>query len=546
MRKRDVYCDHFDVGNDYFNVYFDYFNVYYDHFDVYNRLFDYYNGIFILFFINYYFISILFLIILYYSPVTTRYMAPELLDSSDRYPSADIFSLGLTLYETCISCLPEHRESVAQGSSPLPSEGPLWHVLRDGEAEDPPQRCRALCSVIRSCMRAMASDRPSAADILSIPDVVILTRGLDFSLIAPSARAAPIPLTRASSYIEGMNAEILTDKKDHTDKNDKSHKYDKNNKTEQTETTEGVEKEQTSERISEKVAIKRVSSAQLSEAGHLVAVTTVSGLGPTDDERVLTPTGPNGCGTTSFWHPTGKKWSDKDKENKHSKDVKGEKGMDEKLSASRSLMDCSPLFASSFSSNSNRIASSLDGRNSASTTCTDHSTNTTNCDSSGSSFHFADSQCNFLTDWNSPTSPNASASSQGAAEGSFQLGSEHGDGRSVGRGVARDVARDVGRGVGRVGGQDEGRGLVRGVRRGSAGGALGGVVGSPMGRYEGGVEGTKGGPRVLSSGAESFPPPSGFKRDKMDKAGGIGQGGACIGAGMDYRVSHEVNQLNQR
>ena len=40
----------------------------------------------------------------------TKYMAPELLNSLDRYPSADIFSLGLTLYEVCIAS--EHCDLV--------------------------------------------------------------------------------------------------------------------------------------------------------------------------------------------------------------------------------------------------------------------------------------------------------------------------------------------------------------------------------------------------------------------------------------------------
>ena len=60
-----------------------------------------------------------------------RYMAPELLDSSERYPPADIFSLGLTLYEAC--SLVQNRERVAQGLSSLPSEGPDWHTLRHGQ-----------------------------------------------------------------------------------------------------------------------------------------------------------------------------------------------------------------------------------------------------------------------------------------------------------------------------------------------------------------------------------------------------------------------------
>jgi hypothetical protein len=58
-------------------------------------------------------------------------MAPELLDSSDRYPPADVFSLGLALYESCI--FNDHGEMVANGLSALPSEGPGWHMLRHGE-----------------------------------------------------------------------------------------------------------------------------------------------------------------------------------------------------------------------------------------------------------------------------------------------------------------------------------------------------------------------------------------------------------------------------
>ena len=57
-------------------------------------------------------------------------MAPELLDSSNRYPSADIFSLGLTLYEVCT--LTYHRERLGLGLSSLPPEGHDWHVLRQG------------------------------------------------------------------------------------------------------------------------------------------------------------------------------------------------------------------------------------------------------------------------------------------------------------------------------------------------------------------------------------------------------------------------------
>jgi serine/threonine-protein kinase RIO1 len=79
----------------------------------------------------------------------TRYMAPELLDSSDRYPPADIFSLGLTLYEVCISSLSQNIDNVAAGNSPLPSEGLDWHVLRDGQAPPLLGRSIALTTLIK-------------------------------------------------------------------------------------------------------------------------------------------------------------------------------------------------------------------------------------------------------------------------------------------------------------------------------------------------------------------------------------------------------------
>ena len=52
----------------------------------------------------------------------TMYMAPELLASGVKQPCADIFSLGLTLYEMSAGCC----------GWELPSEGPGWHELQSG------------------------------------------------------------------------------------------------------------------------------------------------------------------------------------------------------------------------------------------------------------------------------------------------------------------------------------------------------------------------------------------------------------------------------
>lgn len=197
-------------------------------------------------------------------------MAHELLDSSDRYPPADIYSLGLTLYEACISCTPQHREAVAQGDCPLPSEGPLWHVLRDGDAPAPQGRDPELCAVIRAAMRYEPLDRPSTKDILALPDVrdVVqqrFTQAVLRPVRVPSSE--PHQLARAASFIESMSTAHHT-------------------------------------------------SMQLLEAGNTSSVPPLA----EQSERALTPTGTNG-GSISFWKPmTGKKWESKDKETEQDED----------------------------------------------------------------------------------------------------------------------------------------------------------------------------------------------------------------------------------
>ena len=97
-------------------------------------------------------------------------MAPELLASSDRQPPADIFSLGLTLYEVCV--LSEHRARVGAGMSPLSAEGPAWHLFRNGTIPVLSNRSDALYALIKSALTVTASDRPTAESILSLPNVI--------------------------------------------------------------------------------------------------------------------------------------------------------------------------------------------------------------------------------------------------------------------------------------------------------------------------------------------------------------------------------------
>jgi serine/threonine protein kinase len=140
----------------------------------------------------------------------TRYMAPELLQSSDRYPPADLFSLGLTLYEVGLPLAVPSGAGNGNGNgnglnvlgtnrplahynggavdSYLPSEGPLWHVLREGRADPLPNRTLALMQVVASCMAPAARDRPTTQALLSLPEVVATEDDADPTLLSAQSR----------------------------------------------------------------------------------------------------------------------------------------------------------------------------------------------------------------------------------------------------------------------------------------------------------------------------------------------------------------------
>ena len=88
----------------------------------------------------------------------TAYMAPELLSTAPRHASADIFSLGLTIYE--LAC--------ARVGWRLPTDGQRWHNLRDGDhtPDLPPGRSDELSQLIRKMTNPDADGRPSPNDIL--------------------------------------------------------------------------------------------------------------------------------------------------------------------------------------------------------------------------------------------------------------------------------------------------------------------------------------------------------------------------------------------
>eukprot|EP00977_Amphora_coffeiformis_P010726 scaffold2512_cov164-Amphora_coffeaeformis.AAC.11 len=91
-----------------------------------------------------------------------KYMAPELLTNEVRHPSADIFSLGLTLYE-----LASHLDFN------VPADGPRWHELRNGSDSLglPPCRSHDLVELIRLMIQPIREKRPTAENIIGLPKV---------------------------------------------------------------------------------------------------------------------------------------------------------------------------------------------------------------------------------------------------------------------------------------------------------------------------------------------------------------------------------------
>ena len=121
-----------------------------------------------------------------------RYMAPELLFTPvDRQPSADVFSLSLTLYETCL----------VPGFAALPSDGEQWHAFRRGHAPPLIGRSPALNAGIFDAMSPTPSKRPSTSDILG--NIEILKLNLDCSdsiLLSLKGKRPNLSLNRSVSF----------------------------------------------------------------------------------------------------------------------------------------------------------------------------------------------------------------------------------------------------------------------------------------------------------------------------------------------------------
>ena len=105
-----------------------------------------------------------------------KYMAPELLSSDVKHPSADMFSLGLTIYELASSL-----------SFKVPSEGQLWHDLRSARnnlSDIPSSRDHHLIHLIRLLIGPDQNSRLSAYSVLDNAKVQLAGTRKDEFLMA--------------------------------------------------------------------------------------------------------------------------------------------------------------------------------------------------------------------------------------------------------------------------------------------------------------------------------------------------------------------------
>lgn len=86
-----------------------------------------------------------------------RYLPTEILQEDfSNLPKADIFSLGITIYE-------------AAGGGPLPKNGEEWHQLRNGNIPDLPGLSREFNDLIKLMTHPNPEERPSSTTIFNHP-----------------------------------------------------------------------------------------------------------------------------------------------------------------------------------------------------------------------------------------------------------------------------------------------------------------------------------------------------------------------------------------
>jgi serine/threonine protein kinase len=149
-------------------------------------------------------------------------MANELLNDGERLPSADMFSLGLTLYElccyypeSCVSAAASPQELRFTPAKDLPFRDDLWHTLREDRAPPvPASRCAALQRVVTECMRSDASMRPTASQLLTVPEVTATLDDVDPVLLCAPRHAdalsrSGVPILARSASLQAIEARQL-------------------------------------------------------------------------------------------------------------------------------------------------------------------------------------------------------------------------------------------------------------------------------------------------------------------------------------------------
>jgi serine/threonine protein kinase len=134
----------------------------------------------------------------------TRYLPGELLNSFDRYYTADIFSLGLSIYDICL--VPE--------LDTLPYSGQVWQDIRAGIIHDLTlkkygSRLKSFYHLILQCISADPSNRPTAEEILSHPLFQSKLISMSTSILKESPIRAPSPIYNPSLSSSSLN--VATD-----------------------------------------------------------------------------------------------------------------------------------------------------------------------------------------------------------------------------------------------------------------------------------------------------------------------------------------------
>jgi wee1-like protein kinase len=122
----------------------------------------------------------------------SRYMPRDLLENNTEHQDltkSDIFSLGITMYETCID-------------RPLPICGQEWQDLRDGKFSKPAGINPTLYFILKQMMHPDPSKRPSATDLLSRSELSANSDNIFLSSAsnALSKGTRSLPLKRSASW----------------------------------------------------------------------------------------------------------------------------------------------------------------------------------------------------------------------------------------------------------------------------------------------------------------------------------------------------------